>query len=257
MAQASSGRASGAGSIVSQATGHTQRIDAEMDRVESGVKDIGQAMGHTEASLQELEAHTRNIVEFTETIQEFANQTDVLALNAAMEAARAGNSGRSFAVVAREVRRLAEASKESSVKVHEVAQGIRLQLDSALQGMSTIRASTRQFESNFTDARKTLEAIRQIVTKIEMLMSSTVADSREQAGATGAISSGAAQLQRLIHSHAGMSDDVAITSERLGQLAEGLRALMPKKDSGLPPPQPQAEQAVAEGPLQGPRAAVA
>ena len=145
MARVASVRASGAGSIVSEATGHTQRIDEEMDRVESGVSSIAQAIGLTEASLQELDTHARQIVEFTQTLQEFANQTDVLALNAAMEAARAGEAGRSFAVVAREVRRLAEASKASSVKIHEVVEGIREQLDSALQGMGTIRESTHQF----------------------------------------------------------------------------------------------------------------
>ncbi|MBN1209146.1 MAG: methyl-accepting chemotaxis protein [Myxococcaceae bacterium] len=257
MARAASVRASGAGSIVSQATGHTERVDAEMDRVEHGVNNIGQAIGHTETSLQELETHARQIVEFTETLQEFANQTDILALNAAMEAARAGEAGRSFAVVAREVRRLAEASKDSSVKIHEVVQGIRVQLDSALQGMAAIRESTRHFESSFTDARKTLEAIRLIVTQIEKLMRSTVADAKEQAGATGSISSGASQLQRLIHSHAQMSEDVAVTADRLGHLAEELRALLPRREPESEPQQPPAAKPVEGPPLPSPQAAVA
>jgi methyl-accepting chemotaxis protein len=239
MAQAASVRASGAGNIVSQATGHTQRIDEEMNRVETGVNEIGLAIGATQASLEALATNARQIVEFTQTLQEFANQTDVLALNAAMEAARAGEAGRSFSVVAREVRRLAEASKDSSVKIHEVVQSTRTQLASALEGMAVIRESTRQFESSFTDARKTLEAIRQIVTQIETLMHSTVVDAQEQAGATGNISSGAAQLQRLITSHAQMSEDVAITADRLGQLAEALREMLPKKEPKPAAPEPQ------------------
>lgn len=250
MAGAASERAAGAGYIVSQATGHTQRIDEEMNRVERGVNGIGQAIWDTESSLEALATSARQIVEFTQTLQEFANQTDVLALNAAMEAARAGEAGRSFSVVAREVRRLAEASKDSSVKIHEVVQGTRSQLESALQGMAALRESTRQFESSFTDARRTLEAIRQIVTQIESLMGSTVTDAQEQARATGNISSGAAQLQRLIDSHAQMSQDVAITADRLGQLAEALRDMLPKKE---PPPAVTAPQPVppSAAPLPG------
>jgi hypothetical protein len=83
-----------------------------------------------------------------------------------------------------------------------------------------------------------------------------VTDAKEQAGATGSISSGAAQLQRLITSHAQMSENVAITADRLGQLAEGLRSLVPKKEPQSTPPEPQVERA-PNGPLPGPHAAMA
>jgi methyl-accepting chemotaxis protein len=257
MARASSARASGASTIVSQATGHTERIDTEMGMVESGVNSIGKAIDHTEESLRQLERHARQIIAFTATLQEFANQTDVLALNAAMEAARAGDAGRSFAVVAREVRKLAEASKDSSVKINEVVRGIRVQLDETLMGMRTIRDTTLQFESSFTDARKTLESIRGIVTQIEALMNSTVEDANEQAGATGAISSGASQLQSLIQAHAQMSADVAVTADQLAQLADELRALLPKKEPRSEPTAPKAESSLAGAPLPGTHAAVA
>jgi methyl-accepting chemotaxis protein len=255
-AQAASLRASGVGAIVSDATGHTQRIDDEMNWVEVGLNSIGQAIGLTESSLQELTTHAQQIAEFTETLQEFANQTDVLALNAAMEAARAGEAGRSFSVVAREVRRLAEASKASSEKIHEVVQGTRAQLDSALKGMGVIRETMRQFESSFTDARKTLEAIRAIVTKIETLMHSTVADAKEQAAATGNISAGSTQLQQMINSQAKMSEEVALTAELLGRVADELRALVPKKEPASKPPEPQARPAPTAS-LPDPRVAAA
>ncbi|ADO68372.1 methyl-accepting chemotaxis protein [Stigmatella aurantiaca] len=259
MAQAASERAFGASSIVSQATGHTERIDAQMERVKGGMNSIGHAIGRTEGSLRELVNHARQIVSFTNTLQEFANQTDVLALNASLEAARAGEAGRSFAVVAREVRKLSEASKGSSVKINEVVRGIHEQLDSTLKGMGAIRQNTSQFENNFADARKTLESIRDIVTRIEQMMRSTMEDATAQAGATGAIFSGAAQLQGLVEAHAQMSAGVAVTADQLGHLADELRELLPKKEAGaaassasqLPastlasPPSPHSSKAVA------------
>lgn len=257
LARMASTRTSGAGNAAAQATGHTLHIDAEMDRVESGVSDIGQAIGLTESSLRELEVHTRQIVEFTETIQEFANQTDVLALNAAMEAARAGESGRSFAVVAREVRRLAEASKDSSVKVHEMAQGIQSQLDSALQGVSTIRVSTSRFENSFTDARKTLVAIRKIVADVEKQMSSTVKDAQEQAEVTHDLASGSLHLQQLMQTLSEGSQQVASSTQQMAELSAEVRALLSKKPSEPQAQGPQASPPADAGPLPDPRTAVA
>ncbi len=255
MAQAASERAFGASSIVSQATGHTERIDAQMERVKGGMNSIGHAIGHTESSLRELVHHARQIVSFTNTLQEFANQTDVLALNASLEAARAGEAGRSFAVVAREVRKLSEASKGSSVKINEVVRGIHEQLDSTLQGMGAIRQNTSQFENNFADARKTLESIRDIVTRIEQMMRSTMEDATAQAGATGAIFSGAAQLQGLVEAHAQMSAGVAVTADQLGHLADELRELLPRKEPSLAAPSPGVPSpAVAPSPAHAPKA---
>jgi methyl-accepting chemotaxis protein len=160
-------------------------------------------------------------------------------------------------VVAREVRKLAEASKHSSVKINDVVLGIRIQLDETLAGMVAIRENTLQFESSFTGARKTLESIRGIVTQIEGLMNSTVEDANEQAVATGAISSGAGQLQSLIEAHAHMSADVAVTADQLGQLADELRALLPKKEPRLEAAGTRTEPALAGAPLDGSHAAVA
>jgi hypothetical protein len=70
-------------------------------------------------------------------------------------------------------------------------------------------------------------------------MHSTVLDAQEQAEATGNISSGATQLQRLITSHAQMSEEVAITADRLGQLAEALRELVPKQEPNGAAPEPR------------------
>jgi methyl-accepting chemotaxis protein len=122
--------------------------------------------------------------------------------------------------------------------------------------MGVIRETMRQFESSFTDARKTLEAIRAIVTKIETLMRSAVTDAKEHAAATGNISAASTQLQQMINSHAQMSEEVALTADLLGRMAKELRALVPKKEQASKPPEPQARPAPA-APLPDPGVAAA
>ena len=113
---------------VARAGGETVRQTVE------GIEEIRTTVMETAARIKELEAHSRQVGEIVQVISEIADQTNLLALNAAIEAARAGEHGKGFAVVADEVRKLAERSASSAGEIAELIKTMRSGMDHAVVG---------------------------------------------------------------------------------------------------------------------------
>ncbi len=122
---------------------HTSNVSlsaliGEIDVAEAAMREIEEAVG-------EFLQSTRSIVAMTQQVRDIADQTNLLALNAAIEAARAGEQGRGFAVVADEVRKLAEKSAQSASQIDEVTRGLSQKSESVDQairkGQHSLQAS--------------------------------------------------------------------------------------------------------------------
>ena len=96
-------------------------------------------MGESEEAIASLEARSAAIGQFVGQLEQFADQTDLLALNAAIEAARAGEYGLGFAVVAEEVRRLAEGSAQAAGQIAGLSQQIIDETRRTVQTMARVR----------------------------------------------------------------------------------------------------------------------
>lgn len=97
-----------------------EKADKTTRNITQDAKDAGKSVSETRDIMQRIEAHSNKIQEATEVIATISQQTNILALNANVEAARAGKHGKGFAVVAREVKKLAEHSSEAAQDIRQV-----------------------------------------------------------------------------------------------------------------------------------------
>jgi Methyl-accepting chemotaxis protein len=161
---------------VKQAVAETTRAGKEgyaaMADLESASEENVSVAERVTAEIQALIDQMNQITSFTTTIKEIANQTNLLALNAAIEAARAGEHGSGFAVVAAEVRKLADQSSKAAREIDGVVQAIHQQVESSVRSIGQTVDMARQQHGIVQQTKKTFQSILQSVEHIHTEMES-------------------------------------------------------------------------------------
>ena len=121
--------------VTEQASTLTISGEQTVENVVHQMNEISLSVKHASSSIQQLEARSNEISDIISIITNITEQTNLLALNAAIEAARAGEHGKGFAVVADEVRKLAEQSKRSAEQIHNMIGMIQKETDQAVHAM--------------------------------------------------------------------------------------------------------------------------
>lgn len=142
------------------ATRGAQEVDKAVDKM----KSIFQAVNRSAEVVRQLNARSEQIDEIVNLITSIADQTNLLALNAAIEAARAGEHGRGFAVVADEVRKLAEGSGKAAQQIGELIKEIQKDTNVAVTAME---AGSKEVKEGVEVASKAAEALQEIVATVE------------------------------------------------------------------------------------------
>ncbi|AZL67627.1 methyl-accepting chemotaxis protein [Pseudomonas oryziphila] len=213
-----------------------EAAQAADDKVESGQLVVRQSMQRIEqlaaaaetasCGIDSLSAEIHTIGDVLEVIKSVAEQTNLLALNAAIEAARAGEQGRGFAVVADEVRALARRTRQSTEEIERLVASLR---GNAQQSVTQIRGSTELVRLAVADALQTESALGSIaaaVSLIQQMNQQIAAAAEQQSSVAEEISRSVTQIRGSADQAALAMEDNARSSVELARLGDDLKGMV-------------------------------
>jgi len=201
---------------------HLREGEESVSASTDGMTRIDDAVSETAEKMRLLEKRSRQIFEIITLIEELAAQSTLLSLNAAIEAAHAGEAGRGFGVVADEIRRLAERSTQSTKEVTTIVEGMveetRLVLSAMERGLHEVHEGRQLSER----AQKSLRTIQALVERSAALSEQISQASREQAKATQTVSGTMQTIANVTHESAAGANEATKAVKDLVDLAEQL-----------------------------------
>ena len=173
--------------VAKQAAATAVRGGEAVERTVAGILEIRETVAETTRKVKRLAESSQEISKIVALISQIASRTNLLALNASIEAARAGEAGRGFAIVADEVRQLADRAAKASKEIEQIVLQIQSETGSVMtameEGTQQVIEGTRLAEQ----AKRSLDDIIQVSTRINKLVESITSDTVEQTETSRAV----------------------------------------------------------------------
>jgi methyl-accepting chemotaxis protein len=202
---------------------HGMQVVAETVR---GMKRIAEVVQESAATVRELGKSSDQIGEIIGVIDDIADQTNLLALNAAIEAARAGEQGRGFAVVADEVRKLAERTTKATKEIAGMIKKIQSDTSGAVASMEQGTGEVEKGKNLADRAGASLQEIVGVSQKVTDMVTQIAAASEQQSSASEEISKNVEAISKVTGETAQGTQQIARAAEDLNRLTEGLQQLV-------------------------------
>ncbi len=209
-----------------------QEGTAQVAEVVRSMEELYASSGRISEDMQKLGSHAEGIGRILSVISDIADQTNLLALNAAIEAARAGEAGRGFAVVADEVRKLAE---KTMAATREVSEAINIIQDSVRSNITNVAASaelTTNVTNLATKSGTLLKEILQLAEASADQVNAIAAASEEQSSSSESISNSIGTISTISGQTAEAMQEAAAALDELSQQTDRLMALITQMQAG-------------------------
>jgi methyl-accepting chemotaxis protein len=205
-----------------QALQGQQNIDASLRQISQLSATIDQAV----AVMHALAEESTQIGSVLEVIRSIAEQTNLLALNAAIEAARAGEQGRGFAVVADEVRLLAQRTQQSTAEIQSMIERLQGNSEAAVKVINESSRASQLTVEQASQAGESLALIGQSLRNLTDLNASIASATLQQSQVVEDINQNVTQVAGLAHDNAHAAEQSSEAGQRLVQMAEQLNGLL-------------------------------
>ncbi|HRV90541.1 MAG TPA: bacteriohemerythrin [Anaerolineae bacterium] len=182
-----------------------------------GMESIKAKVGLSAQKVQEMGQHSHQIGAIVETIDNIASQTNLLALNAAIEAARAGEHGKGFAVVADEVRKLAEKSTQATKEIATLINGIQLTVAEAMQAMHEGAEEVEIGVTRSNESGAALNSILQAVETVNQQVEGIATAAQQMNASSDELVSAMVSVSTVVEENSAVTEEMAAGSNEFSQ----------------------------------------
>ncbi|WP_442963454.1 methyl-accepting chemotaxis protein [Pseudomonas sp. MT4] len=204
-------------SFTQAANDHAAHSRRTVDEAAQSVLALVNEVDSATARVQAMQQDARRINDVLGVIGEIAGQTNLLALNAAIEAARAGEQGRGFAVVADEVRALAGRTQQSTSEINEMLAALQSAVDAAVDAMEKTKGSCQATAERTTRVNSGLDEMADSVNRIHDLSAQIAAAAEEQSAVSGEINQNMVAVRDMV-------DELVESGVTVSKSTDGLSA---------------------------------